>query len=210
MNVRCASLNRHCARFTLRTTSSKDLNTTFGTSCTYKLTQRSLQEAFQFFGRWLGRSLPISSEVFQFSAKLKESKPFQHLVTMHMHTHMNFEMTTGPIRPGHQQGLSKRLTLLIASFPGLPHFFCSSVCVDNNTHVEVRAGLPHLCNYCQRKPKNRKKQARPRNEANSTVVCMNSDSNYVCTVYILTRHCLRHTAHTEDPSLATSPSPPGR
>ena len=49
-------------------------------------------------------------------------------------------------------------TLGIASFPGLPRFFCSSVSVDNNTRM--RKGVFRRPSasvyYCQRKPKNRK------------------------------------------------------
>ena len=46
----------------------------------------------------------------------------------------------------------------VASFPGLPRFFCSSVSVDNNTRM--RKGGVFRCPsasvyYCQRKPKNR-------------------------------------------------------
>ena len=42
--------------------------------------------------------------------------------------------------------------LVLASFPGLPRFFCSSVCVDDNTQMRKSAFVYH----CQRKPKNRK------------------------------------------------------
>ena len=37
----------------------------------------------------------------------------------------------------------------VASFPGLPHLFCSSVSVDNNTRMQ-KGG-----DYCQQKPKNK-------------------------------------------------------
>ena len=61
----------------------------------------------------------------------------------------------------------------LASFPGLPRFFCSSVSVDNNTRMRKggekrgraakNAEVFHVFRrpstsvyYCQRKPKNRK------------------------------------------------------
>ena len=43
----------------------------------------------------------------------------------------------------------------LASFPGLPRFFCSSVSVDNNTRMRFRRPSVSVY-YCQRKPKNRK------------------------------------------------------
>ena len=46
-------------------------------------------------------------------------------------------------------------TNFLASFPGLPRFFCSSVCVDNNTRMLFRRPSASVY-YCQRKPKNRK------------------------------------------------------
>ena len=60
----------------------------------------------------------------------------------------------------------------VASFPGLPRFFCSSVSVDNNTRMRKggeKRGVFRRPSasvyYCQRKPKNRKKRGRPGNEA---------------------------------------------
>ena len=43
----------------------------------------------------------------------------------------------------------------LASFPGLPRFFCSSVSVDNNTPMGVEGRPSASVYYCQRKPKNR-------------------------------------------------------
>ena len=43
----------------------------------------------------------------------------------------------------------------LASFPGLPVFFCSSVSVENNTQM-WKGGPSASVYYCQRKPKNRK------------------------------------------------------
>ena len=47
----------------------------------------------------------------------------------------------------------------IALFPGLPHFFCSSVCIDNNT--QMRKGGVSLSTQT----KEQKKRGRPGNEA---------------------------------------------
>ena len=51
---------------------------------------------------------------------------------------------------------------LIASFPGLPRFFCSSVSVDNNTRM--RKGRPSA-SVLSTETEEQKKRGRPGNEA---------------------------------------------
>ena len=52
-------------------------------------------------------------------------------------------------------------TLQLASFPGLPHFFCSSVSVDNNTRMR-KGGIRVLLST---ETEEQKKRGRPGNEA---------------------------------------------
>ena len=49
-----------------------------------------------------------------------------------------------------------RYTWLVASFPGLPRFFCSSVSIDNNTRIRVSLST---------ETEDQKKRGRPGNEA---------------------------------------------
>ena len=67
---------------------------------------------------------------------------------------------------------------IVASFPGLPRFFCSSVSVDNNTRMRRKkfAALPHPC-IIVNETEEQKKRGRPENEArhdllNQVKICL--------------------------------------
>ena len=56
---------------------------------------------------------------------------------------------------------------MVASFPGLPRFFCSSVSVDNNTRM--RKGRPSASVLLSTETEEQKKRGRPGNEARNVV-----------------------------------------
>ena len=76
-------------------------------------------------------------------------------------------------------------TLHLASFPGLPRFFCSSVSVDNNTRMR-KGGEKRPSAYCQQKPKNRKNG-----------VGLGTRLHYTTTAILLIVICIHRTLHQD-------------
>ena len=61
----------------------------------------------------------------------------------------------------------RHYTLILASFPGLPRFFCSSVSVDNNTRMRKGGEMPpfRICVLLSTETGEQKKRSRPGNKA---------------------------------------------
>ena len=63
-----------------------------------------------------------------------------------------------------EEYLRKWCALNVASFPGLPRFFCSSVSVDNNTRMR-KGGEIRIRVLLSTETEEQKKRGRPGNEA---------------------------------------------